>query len=118
MANGNGLTKAERELETKEQADERRRAKERGRKLQVKELLAGGVIGLAIGAVEVRAPTLLTGFGPGGHLKLDHVLALGGTYFAFKGKNGMREYGAAAAVVGISRLTQPYGIRLASGFGA
>lgn len=111
------LTKAEKELESKETADQRRRAKDRAKKLQVKELMAGAVIGLGIGAIEARAPTLLTGFGPGGHLKLDYVLAAGGTYLAFKGKNSMREYGAAAAVVGIANLTRPYGKRLASGFG-
>lgn len=114
----NGLTKAEKELETKEQTEQRRRAKDKAKKLQVKELMAGAIIGLGIGAVEARAPTLLTGFGPGGHIKLDYVLAAGGTWLAFKGKNGAREYGAAAAVIGISRLTQPYGKRLASGFGA
>lgn len=116
MANGS-MTKAERELEAKETADERRRARERARKLQVKELLAGLGVGLAIGAVKARAPSLITGFGPGGRVKLDYVLAGAGGYLAFKGKNGMREIGSAAAVVGLARLAEPYGEQLASGFG-
>lgn len=111
------LTKAEKELEKKEDAEDRRRAKERAKKLQIKEMAAAGVIGLALGAVEARMPQLLTGFGPGGHVKLDYVLAGAGLYLAFKGKNGAREYGSAAAVIGIANLTRPMGSRLATGFG-
>lgn len=116
MANGS-MTKAEKELETKEETEQRRKAKDRARKLQVKEMMAAGVIGLGLGAIDARMPTLLTGFGPGGYLKLDYVLAGGGLYLAFKGKNGAREYGSAAAVIGIANLVRPYGARLASGFG-
>ncbi len=111
------LTKAEKDLETKEQSDQRRRAKDRAKKLQYKELMAGAVIGLGIGAIKARAPTLISGFGPGGHIKLDYVLAIGGGYMAIKGKNGAREYGSAAAVIGLARLTESYGKKLASGFG-
>jgi hypothetical protein len=112
------LTKAEKQLESKEQADERRRAKEKAKKLQLKEFVAAAIIGGALGAIEARAPTLLTGFGPGGHLKLDYVLAGGGVLLAMRGKNGQREVGSAAAVIGIANLTRPLGTRLASGFGA
>jgi hypothetical protein len=117
MANG-AMTKAERELETKEQSDARRRANEKARKLQVKEMMGAAVIGLALGAIDARMPSLLTGFGPGNYLTLDWVLAGGGLYLAFKGKNGAREYGSAAAVIGIANLVRPYGSKLASGFGA
>ena len=92
-----------------------RRAKDKAKKLQTKEMLAGGIIGLSIGVMKTRMPSLISGFGPGNKLNIDWLLFGGGAYLAFYKKGTMREYGSAAMVIGLARLAEPYGEQLGAG---
>jgi hypothetical protein len=111
------VTKSEQELESRKAADDRRAAKKRAAKSSLREVMAAGLLGVGYGALEARMPTLVTGFGPGGYLDLDWVLAIGGGLLVYKGKGAQKDYGHAALSVGVFQLTKPLGTRLAAGFG-
>lgn len=111
------MSKAETELAKKEAAEQRRAAKKKAAKSSLREVAAAGLLGVGYGLLEARMPTLVTGFGPGGYLDLDWVLAIGGGLLVFKGKGAQQDYGHAALSVGVFQLTKPLGTRLASGFG-
>lgn len=111
------MSKAETELEKREARDQRIAARKKAAKSSLREVLAAGFLGVGYGALEARMPSLVTGFGPGGYLDLDWVLAIGGGLLVMKGKGAQRDYGHAALSVGVFQLTKPLGTRLASGFG-
>lgn len=111
------MTKAETQLEKVENREQRRAAQKKAAKSSLREVMAAGFLGIGYGALEARMPSLVNGFGPGGYLDLDWVLAIGGGLLVLKGKGAQKDYGHAALSVGVFQLTKPLGTRLASGFG-
>lgn len=104
---------SQREAQSLERRVENTAERSRQQKFLLTEVMAGFGAGWVRGYMLVKNPTL-AGFGPGGKLHIDHVVALGGLFMGRK-KSRMGAIGRGAGIMALGHIGSDLGMKNATG---
>lgn len=109
------LTKAEKRVQTYEEKEAKKKAKEKAFELRLTEVMSFGGGSLALGFIESKFPAAAA-FGPGGKLSASLITGLGGLGYALgykKAKPREREVAMGLGMAGLGPTLRGFGEKLA-----